>query len=248
MEAAQQIRQAVQQVSLLRQACEADAPLKAAVISVKQLQARRFAGTYADLLQGGQYQAAASFFLEELYSDKDYAERDAQFSRIAGAMQRLFPQQVVATAVALARLHALTEELDHAMGKAWLAPGAHDTMPAHVRYVQAWRTVGRRPEREQQLSVVMGIGAEMVRLTRTPGLRLMLRMMRGPAAAADLSSLQRFLETGFDTFGAMARRKNGAEAFLDTVQEREAALIAMLFDAPAVACETQLRQTLGVAR
>ena len=45
------------------------------------------------------------------------------------------------------------------------------------------------------------------------------------------------------TFGAMARRKNGAEAFLDTVQEREAALIAMLFDAPAVACETQLRQT-----
>ena len=54
MEAAQQIRQAVQQVSQLRQACEADAPLKAAVISVKQLQARRFAGTYADLLQGGQ--------------------------------------------------------------------------------------------------------------------------------------------------------------------------------------------------
>ena len=73
---------------------------------------------------------------------RDYAERDAQFSRIAGAMQRLFPQQVVATAVALARLHALTEELDHAMGKAWLAPGADDTMPAHVRYVQAWRTVG----------------------------------------------------------------------------------------------------------
>jgi hypothetical protein len=244
MEVSHQIRDAVAKVSELRQICAADAALHAAVVEVKSLQARRFAGTYADLLGGGAYAAAARFFLEELYSDKDYAERDAQFARIAGAVQRLFPQQVAATAGTLAQLHLLTEQLDHAMGLAWIDTGGTGTR----RYVQAWRSVMRRDQREQQLRVVLGIGQEMIKLTRTPGLRLMLKMMRGPAAAAGLGSLQSFLEAGFDTFGAMARIKGSAEAFLQTVAQREAALIVLLFDAPAVACETELERTLGLAR
>lgn len=236
----------MQQVSLLRQDCIADPSLAQAVSAVKRLQSQRFAGTYSDLLQGGQFQAAAQFFLEELYSDGDYAERDAQFARIAGAVQKLFPAQVAATAVSLAELHQVTEQLDHAMGLAWRETPAQATDAA--RYVQAWRAVGQRQEREAQLRVVLGIGREMTRFTRTPGLRMMLRMMRGPAAAAGLSSLQHFLETGFDTFAGMSRVRNGAETFLSVVEERESALISQLFDAPAVACETQLQDTLGLAR
>ena len=63
------------------------------------------------------------------------------------------------------------------------------------------------PDREGQLRVVLGIGQQMARLTRTAGLRMMLKMMRGPAAAAGLGALQRFLECGFDTFAAMARAR-----------------------------------------
>jgi hypothetical protein len=245
MEAAQTIREAVAQVSQLRHAAQADPALAHAVAEVKRLQARRFAGTYADLLASGPYAAAARFFLDELYSDKDYAERDAQFSRIAGAIEKMFPQQVTQTAVSLAQLHALTERLDHALAQAWLHHAAAD---AATRYALAWRAVDRRGEREAQLANVLAIGNEMVRLTRAPGLRLMLKMMRGPAAAAGLSALQRFLETGFDTFAAMARRTDGAETFLRTVRERESALLALLFDAPLVACETELARILGQAR
>ena len=246
MEAARQIRNAVAQVSLLRQAVLADPALETALRQVKQVQARRFAGTYADLLAAGPYAAASDFFLTELYSDKDYAERDAQFARIAGAIERFFPQQVAGTAVALAQLHAATEELDQAMAVAWLAQARSELGDAG-RYVMAWRGVGRRQERENQLTVVLGIGERMARLTRTPGLRVMLKMMRGPAVAAGLGSLQRFLESGFDTFAAMARRRGGAEEFLGIIQAREAALLAMLFDAPLVACETELAGTLGQA-
>ena len=245
MEAAQRIRKAVTEVTLLRRAGEANPALGDAVMQVKAIQSRRFAGTYADLLAGGPYAVAARFFLEELYSAKDYAERDAQFARIAGAMERLFPEQVVGTAVALAELHAVTEELDQAMALAWLA--LPDDMGVVERYVSAWRDVGRRKDREDQLTVVMGIGDEMARLTRKPGLRTLLKMMRGPAAAAGLGSLQRFLETGFDTFAEMARRRGGAEQFLATIRSRESALIAMLFDADRVACETELARTLGQA-
>jgi hypothetical protein len=245
MEAARNIRIAVARVSALRAAEHAQPALRSAVVGVKTLQARRFSGTYTDLLAGGPFAAPTRFFLEELYSDKDFSERDAQFARIAGAIEKFFPAQVAQTAVALAELHALTEELDGAMGSAWLAQEAPQHSEAH-RYVAAWRAVDRRADRQSQLEVVLSIGDEMVRLTRTPGLRTMLRMMRAPAAAAGLASLQRFLETGFDTFAAMARGP-GAGTFLRTVGERESALIAMLFDSPLVACETALAATLGQA-
>ncbi|WP_048439527.1 hypothetical protein [Caenimonas sp. SL110] len=248
MEAARSIREAVSRVSLLRQAAHARPEVLHALAEVKRVQARRFSGTYADLLSQGPYVAASSFFLQELYSDKDYAERDEQFARIAGAIERFFPSAVVETAVALANLHALTEDLDQAMGEAWTRRGPELPIGDASRYVDAWRDVGRRTDRESQLSVVLDIGARMARLTRTPGLRTLLRMMRGPATAAGLSSLQRFLETGFDTFAAMAKQPGGAEEFLQTIHRREAALIQMLFDGPVVACETELGATLGQAR
>jgi len=92
------------------------------------------------------------------------------------------------------------------------------------------------------------MGAEMTRITRLPGLRMMLRMMRGAAAAAGLSALQRFLESGFDTFGAIAKQRGGAERFLETIRTREQQLMELLFDADAVAGETELRRILGQAR
>lgn len=243
MPPAQRIRHAVSQVEQLRLVRRANPELEAAVLAVKRLQALRFQSTYSDLLEEGRYQSATRFFLEELYSDKDYADRDAQFSRIAGALQKLFPHHVVVTAVSLAELHALTEQLDHAMGQAWIS--AIGPASDASRYIFAWRSTGRRPERVAQLDVVVGIGEELARLTRTPGLRTMLKMMRGPAAAAGMQSLQRFLESGFDTFNALARQRNGVEDFLELIQRRESRLINALFDDDLVACETQLQGLLG---
>ena len=120
MDAANTIREAVARVTAIRMAAFSDPATQAATKVVKSFQARRFSGTYGDLLASVEFGAAARFFLQDLYSDKDYSKRDAQFSRIAGALQTLFPQQVVATAVSLAQLHQLTEELDAQMAAAWI--------------------------------------------------------------------------------------------------------------------------------
>ena len=246
MDAAQTIRHCIADVTALRQERAADAALGDAVGRVKALQSRRFRGSYGDLLPSPDFGPAARFFLEELYSDTDYADRDAQFGRIAGTLQTLFPAPVVATAVALAALHAQTEALDQAMGRAWHAtPGAHAEA---ARYVAAWRAVGQRPARAQQLQRVLALGADLARLTRKPGLRTMLRMMRGPAQAAGMGALQHFLEAGFDTFGQLARQRGAVERFLATIEERERVLMAQLFDADPVTCGTGLACTLGQAR
>lgn len=244
MNTAQTIRQAVAEVERLREECRAVPDMAAGVADVKRFQARRFAGTYADLLASASYGAAARFFLEELYSERDYGARDAQFARIAGAVERLFPKDVAETAAGLARLHALTESLDHSMTCAGRLADSMDV----AGYVRAWKATGRRADRQRQLDTVVAIGAEMARLTRLPGLRMMLKMMRGPASAAGMQSLQRFLEAGFDTFASVTRLRGGAEQFLDTIRHREKQLMDLLFDAEAVACETELHRILGQAR
>jgi hypothetical protein len=245
MQATDIIRSSVSSVTALRQLAADRPELARALSEIKLFQARRFAGSYADLLHTDQYRPAALFFLQELYSERDYAVRDAQFARIAGALERLFPPQVVQTAVALAQLHHLTEALDLAMAEQWLRPGhANDT----ARYIAAWRAVDQRPERHRQVATVLQVGLELDHLTRTPGLRLMLKLMRGPANLAGLGALQRFLELGFDTFAKMGRDGKGAAHFLNLVQVRETHLLDQLFDADARACEAALALIMEAGR
>ncbi len=197
----------------------ADPALGARCVALKALQQRRFQRSYADLLAAPRYAGAARFFLDELYGPRDFSRRDTQFQRIVKPLVRLFPREVVHTVHELARLHALSEELDTAMARQL----PDDPTPA--QYVQAWQAVGRQASRQQQIDLTLGVGRALDVYTRKPFLRHALRMMRGPAAAAGLGELQTFLECGFDTFRAM----NGAEHFLDTVHQRETAWGETLF-------------------
>lgn len=246
MDAAQTIRKAVTRVAELRTDAQAKPSLRAATAAIKSFQARRFAGTYTDLLESSEYGRAARFFLEDLYGDKDYSLRDAQFARIAGGLQRVFPKQVVETAVALANLHVLTEELDRKMAEVWLSLAQDTSDPA--RYAICWEEIGRKPDRDLQLKMVLKIGFDLDRLTKIPGLRLMLRMMRRPAKAAGIESLQEFLEAGFDIFGHMAGHDSGAKVFLATVQEREHLWIERLTNCERSTLESELETCLANSR
>jgi len=206
--------------------------LQARVTAVKTYQQQRFAHTYADLLASPRYRDVARFFLDELYGPKDFAERDAQFARVVPALTRLFPSDVLSTVESLAALHALSESLDSAMGDA-----VAGTALTAADYLAAWQACGRRADRERQVALTVKIGESLDQLTRRLLLRQSLRMMRVPARAAGLSSLQSFLESGFDTFHAM----RGAAEFLKTVRSREMALMQALFASEAVADGTPAR-------
>ena len=237
-----QIHQALEVVASLRAQYAANPELAAASLEIKQFQATRFQATYGDLLKSPRYQPATQFFLTELYGDKDYANRDQQFARIASTIAKLFPQAVVNTAAALAEVHALTERLDHDMAQQWLSLKVQPNLSPAARYIACWRKVADPAARQKQLDVVLALGSSLNELTRKPGLRTLLKMMRAPAAASGLASLQRFLESGFDAFAAM----RGADDFLTLIHRREADWIALLFTEDAVACETRLNQLMGV--
>lgn len=212
----------LQTVAQLRAGRGADPALHQRVQALKAYQAQRFERTYADLLAKPRYHAAARFFLDELYGPQEFADRDAQFGRIVPALVRLFPHEIVETVAALGQLHALSESLDDSTARHL------PRLPVDAAgYAQAWQATGRAPAREQQIALTLQIGAALDHYTRNRLLRSTLRLMRGPAKAAGLGALQRFLEAGFDAFGAM----KGAGEFLGWVGERERALAAALFDA-----------------
>lgn len=213
-------------VAAERRLRQRDAGLAARVAAVKRLQHARFAATYADMLSHPRYANAARFFLDDLYGPQDFTERDAQFARIVPGLVKLFPLDIVRTVVALAELHALSERLDSAMGAA--VPDGAESAWAADAYPHAWRSVGRPADRERQIALMLQVGSALDGFTRKPLLRHSLRLMRGPASAAGLAALQRFLERGFDTF----REMQGAQTFLETVAQRERDLAASLFADP----------------
>ena len=224
---ADRIRAHLDQVAHLRARVH-DADTAHAVREIKILQARRFEATYADLLDDPRHWPATRFFLDELYGDHDFVERDAQFGRIAGAIERLFPAAVAQLAVDMAELHAVTEQLDATLGGHW--QGLASLSPA-PRYVAAWKQTGTPAQRQQQLRVVLQLGRELQRLTPKRSLRLGLRMMRGPAQAAGMGALQAFLERGFEAFSHMG----DARDFLLAVEQREAGWMSTLFEDPQAA-------------
>ena len=239
-QAAERIRTHLARVTRLREQADATG-LAEAVHAVKQLQAQRFRATYTDFLGDPRHAPATRFFLEELYGEHDFRERDTQFGRIAGALERLFPEAVAQLAVDLAETHALTETLDHQLATHWLAQDP--ASPAALRYTQCWRLTGQHAERERQLVVVLHMGNELQRLTRMTTLRVALKMMRRPAQAAGLYALQQFLERGFDAFATMG----DASRFLAAIEQRERHWINTLFTADAAVAAHALQSELARA-
>lgn len=196
--------------------------LGAKVAALKSYQQRRFSHTYADLLESERYGPPARFFLDELYGPNDFTRRDAQFARVVPALVRLFPREIVETVAMLAELHALSESLDSVMAMQLLRDSVEG-----IEYIRAWQAAGREAQRQKQIALTLTVAGRLDLLTRRAVFRNSLRFMRGASRAAGLGELQRFLETGLDTFRAM----DGAHEFMSIVSSREQEFASSLFAA-----------------
>ena len=215
-----EILQYLAMVESLRSERLGDAKLASKVALIKRYQQRRFERTYNDLLASSRYGTATKFFLDELYGPAEFAERDAQFAKIVPRLVRMMPPDVISAVRDLARLHAVSEMLDHEMALA-----LKDDKLSSDDYRFAWLKVGKRDQRDLQLQLVLDLGGALDAFTRRPWITSALRVMRGPARAAGFASLQSFLEAGMSSFRSM----RGAGEFLQIVRSRESLLIAALF-------------------
>ena len=197
----------------------AGAPVLERVTQLKRFQTARLERTYRDLREQQRYRKAIAFFVNDLYGPKDFSGRDAALMRILPAMTRALPARAVETATLAIEIEALSEELDHRLAAALDAPLDEES------YARAYRASATPREREHQIALVVDVGVRLDALVRMPMVLRTLKLMRGPAKLARLTSLQDFLERGFHAFAAM----DGAQEFLRTIEERETALLRRLF-------------------
>ena len=159
-------------------------------------------------------------FRSELYGDVDMTARDADVLRILPVMTRMLPDAALQTIRDALAFEALSERLDSE-----LARRLGKQMVDETSYAAAFVAGGQRDLREQQMAYVGEIGRALDRMTRWPMIKTSLKVMRTPARAAGLKTLQEFLESGYDAFAKM----RGADAFLATIARRESAIIERLF-------------------
>ena len=226
MEASQRLCNAAAEVAALRQSGGADPIVRERREEVRRWQARRLAFTHADLLEHPRYRDATRFFLDQLYGVKDFTQRDRELARVIPALTRMMPASALETLADAVELDALSERLDLAVTHAIVAdPTARGRPLDDDAYLRAFRVAGSRTDRERQIELVRHIGRALDRLVGHPMLGRLLRAMEGPARLAGLSAMQAFLASGFAAFRAM----KGAEAFLETVAERETALMQRIY-------------------
>jgi len=215
----QRLADALTRVIALRRTLLSDAQMTARWRAVKRYQSERLERTYADLLQTPRYRRAAQFFLDDLYGEKNFEQRDREALRIVPKVARLLPERAVETMAMAVELDELSEILDARVA-------ANIELPLdEAGYARGYSRAGTRTERERQIAMIDAIGRALDRLARMPLLSGMLHLMRGPAEAAGLQHLHQFLVRGFDSFRAM----RGAGEFLDIVRERETALMQEMF-------------------
>jgi hypothetical protein len=218
--AAERLRRALLRVIELRESLHADAARATRWRAVKRWQSLRLQQTYADLLKSPRYEAACRFFLDEIYGTCDFAQRDREALRVVPKLARLLPERAVETIAHGVELDQLSETLDARVADEMRG----DRIDARS-YCAAYLSAGTREERSQQIATIDEIGRSLERLARVPLLATMLHMMRGPAEAAGLGHLHKFLAAGFDAFKAVG----AAGTFLDTVRTRETALMERVF-------------------
>ena len=194
---------------------------------LKEWQAARLARTYGDLLASKRHNPAAEFFLSDLYGPKDFRTRDEELARVVPIMTHMLPARALMTLLEAVKMDTLSESLDTAMVLALRKIGKSRNIdwPA---YVAAYRTCGRKQDRELQIALIDKIGKTLDRLTRMPLIHFSLKLMNGPAHLAGLGALHSFLQRGFDAFSFM----KGADEFLEIVIKRETALMKEMFANP----------------
>jgi hypothetical protein len=222
---AERVVTGLREINRLRELGLKDESLKPRLAMLRHWQSERLRQTHADLLVSSRYGKAARFFLDDIYGPQDFSQRDADLVRIVPAIERLLPQQAIRTIAHAVELNLLTELLDHDV-----AQRLPQTLQALTpeQYCLAYAVGEKKNERSRQIDLVELTGRELDKLVRLPFMGSALRMMRKPAAVAGLSTLQQFLERGFEAFHSM----KGAEDFLRLVSQRERDLMLFMYDQP----------------
>ncbi|OGO38899.1 MAG: hypothetical protein A2W35_15450 [Chloroflexi bacterium RBG_16_57_11] len=198
----------------------------AALLRLRAWQSTRLAQTHADLLESHRYGPACRFFLDEIYAQRDFSQRDQDIEYLYAVMSSFLPEFLIKVVRKAIEMNDLTNELDWALSRTLAEKlGVTNEITPQI-YAEAYRVCNNYAERAHQIHLIGEVGRLVDRGTRIPLVGVTLHLARRPARRAGWGELQIFLEKGYTAFKHMGR----ADEFLNTIQEREMAVLERIFD------------------
>lgn len=192
---------------------------------LRRWQSARLARTYADLIEDPRYQPATAFFLNELYGDKDFSQRDHDIERVYPVMIRTLPASVLYSLAMAMELKALSYELDARLMRVLVEEFDAIHHLTEAVYAESYRFCNNYNERKRQIELIGRLGSDLDKIVFKPYVYATLRLVRTPAQFAGFGEFQAFLEQGFTAF----RHMRGAGPFLNTIINREMMILDRIY-------------------
>ncbi|MCF6226154.1 MAG: hypothetical protein L3J22_07640 [Xanthomonadales bacterium] len=195
---------------------------------IQSWQLQRMQADYLDFSQQPDYQPAVNFFLQELYGDFSFIDRNQDLRKVYPVMVKLLPTTMLDTLTNALTFQAHSLKLDMQMAEA-----KHQGQPQSSAsgkmdlelYIKINRNAVLQQDRRRQVGQVVSLGKALVKAAEHTMLLRLLKMMRLPAKSAGFGQLHEFLENGLSAF----KRMPDAGYFLNTVEQRETAFIDKLY-------------------
>jgi hypothetical protein len=213
---------------------EDHAPIKQAALQLsptdhldllRNWQSQRLERTYTDLLVTERYGRACRFFLDDVYSAKDFRQRDHEIKHLYAALSHYLPDSLLRLVLKVIELNDLTNELDEALLNALRHDlGVNDTVTPEL-YAEGYRICNNYAERAEQIERIVEVGHMVDIAARIPFIATMLKLARRPVSRAGWHELHDWIERGYLAFQHM----HGADEFLGTIHDREMKILGRIF-------------------
>lgn len=195
------------------------------LVLLRRWQSERLARTYADLLADEQYRAACLFFLSDIYSPRDFSQRDQDAEHLYNLLSRFLPAAMLTLLADAIRINQLTNQLDRALLKVLVEDLAMTDAITPQLYAQAYRLCDNYSERREQIELLVKILREAATGARNPIFAVSLRLARAPARRAGWDELYDFLKRGY----AACKPMRNVDYFVATIYQREMDLLDRIY-------------------
>jgi hypothetical protein len=188
-------------------------------------QSQRLARTYADLLEVPRYTPACRFFLDDIYAERDFSQRDHDLETMYDFMRRFVPDAVSRPAALTIKLHRMTDALDQQLLEVLVNQvGITDSITV-AQYAEAYRLCNNYRERVEQIDAIIEICEHIDSIVRNPITGPALAIAKRPLRGAGYGEVVNFLERGYDSF----KRMHGSRHFRKTLHDRELSALDRMY-------------------
>jgi hypothetical protein len=201
------------------------ASLEKTKLAVQEFQVRRLKRDFRDLRKSEEYGPFSEFFATEIYSARDFTERNESFRRLAHQFRGLLGEEIYNGLVRLLDLHSLTDRLDERMAEELIAAGTPRSF-TETQYERAYRDLDNYDERLLQIELIIESLTFTHHISQMALINVALKSAR---LAVGLFSKDRTVELLEHACSTLRHIKN-VDFLVGEIRDREVARLDRIFD------------------